>query len=129
MALDKQPSTDSITLVTFRLPVGSGAAQVQLVGDFNDWTPQTMAPSNGGGHELTVPLHPGRSYRFHYLLDGERWENDWQADNYVPNLYGGDDSLIDLTPTHTHTHTATAKAGSAATTRKRAARPKTPESA
>jgi 1,4-alpha-glucan branching enzyme len=99
MALDKQPSTDGVTLVTFRLPAESGADRVQLVGEFSDWTPLAMVPSNGGGHELTLPLQRGRSYRFRYLLDGERWENDWQADDYEPNYYGGDDSVIDLTPT------------------------------
>ena len=34
---------------------------------------------------------------YRYLVDGERWENDWAADTYAPNDYGGDDSVVDLT--------------------------------
>jgi len=43
---------------------------------------------------VTVVLEPGRHYRFRYLLDGARWENDWVADAYVANEYGGDDSVV-----------------------------------
>jgi hypothetical protein len=50
-----------------------------------------------GGFSLTIELEPGRAYRFRYLLDGDRWENDWAADAYVPNEFGADDSLVDLT--------------------------------
>lgn len=73
-----------------------GAERADLLGDFNDWTPQPMERRDGT-FVTTVELSPGRTYRFRYLLDGERWENDWAADAYVPNEYGGDDSLIDLT--------------------------------
>jgi hypothetical protein len=34
--------------------------------------------------------------RFRYLLDGERWENDWTADAYVPNSFGSDDSVVEV---------------------------------
>ena len=46
---------------------------------------------------MTVGLDAGRAYRFRYLLDGQRWENDWAADAYQPNDFGGDDSVVDLT--------------------------------
>jgi hypothetical protein len=36
------------------------------------------------------------TYRFRYLVDGRSWENDWAADLYVPNGYGGDDSVVDV---------------------------------
>jgi hypothetical protein len=45
---------------------------------------------------VTVDLEAGRAYRFRYLLDGERWDNDWAADAYIPNSFGGDDSVVDL---------------------------------
>src|SRR5688572_12351442 len=98
MAIDKQPSSkNGTTRVTLRIPAEAGAATAQVLGDFNDWTPTDMGPSDDGGYELALDLEKGRSYRFRYLLDNRRWENDWQADSYVPNEYGGDDSLIDLT--------------------------------
>ena len=46
---------------------------------------------------MTVSLDAGRAYRFRYLLDGQRWDNDWAADAYQPNDFGGDDSVVDLT--------------------------------
>ena len=46
---------------------------------------------------MTVDLNAGRAYRFRYLLDGKRWYNDWAADAYVRNDFGGDDSVVDLT--------------------------------
>ena len=56
-----------------------------------------MSEADGGGFCAVVELERGRSYRFRYHLDGERWENDWAADGYVGNEYGGDDSVVDLT--------------------------------
>ena len=41
----------------------------------------------------TISFRPG-VYRYRYLLDGTRWENAWDADDYVPNPYGGDDSVV-----------------------------------
>jgi hypothetical protein len=43
-----------------------------------------------------MSLEPGRRYRYRYLADGERWINDWAADDYQPNPYGGDDSVVCL---------------------------------
>ena len=97
MAVDKQPATNGMTLVTFRIPAEAGATTAQVLGDFNGWSPTDLQPSPTGGYELSLELESGRTYRFRYLLDEVRWENDWQADSYVPNEYGGDDSLIDLT--------------------------------
>ncbi len=84
-------------LVTFRLPRSVGAQAATVVGEFNGWSPDAhpMAPEDDA-FVARIPLEPGRAYRYRYLLDGERWENDWWADAYVPNEYGGDDSLIDL---------------------------------
>jgi hypothetical protein len=97
MALAKHPGNNGTTDVTFRPPAASGAQKVQLLGEFNDWTPAAMDPSADGGHQLTVPLVAGRTCRFRYLIDGERWENDRQADDCVANEFGGNDSVIDLT--------------------------------
>jgi 1,4-alpha-glucan branching enzyme len=83
-------------VVEFRLP-DVAATSAAVVGEFNDWSP-TADPMvrDARGFVATIRLQPGRTYRFRYLLDGERWENDWQADDYVPNEFGGDDSVIDL---------------------------------
>ncbi len=36
----------------------------------------------------------GERHAFRYLLDSERWENDRNADGYIPNIYGSNDSII-----------------------------------
>ena len=84
--------------VTFKLPTEVHAKTAYLLGDFNDWDP-TVHPMNllkDGSFSVTISLKPGSSYRFRYLLDGERWENDWAADNYQPNDYGGEDSVVEV---------------------------------
>ena len=56
-----------------------------------------MRRDAAGGFSVTIELDAGRVYRFRYLLDGQRWDNDWAADAYVRNDFGGDDSVVDLT--------------------------------
>jgi 1,4-alpha-glucan branching enzyme len=87
-------------VVTFRLPPDVAADAACVVGEFNGWSTTSHPMTLGDdGFVAAIPLEPGRSYRFRYVLDGERWENDWAADAYVPNEFGGDDSVIDLTRT------------------------------
>jgi len=92
----KQLLKNGACKVTFVLPSDAGAEEVHLCGDFNDWSPTAtpMTRRKDGSFGATVVLEPGRAYRFRYLLDGVRWENDWAADVYVPNDYGGDDSVV-----------------------------------
>jgi 1,4-alpha-glucan branching enzyme len=69
---------------------------VALCGEFNGWDPTAhpMKRQQGGRFALTLSLATGQTYRFRYLLDGTRWENDPTADAYVPNPYGSEDSVI-----------------------------------
>ncbi len=82
--------------VTFTLPAEVQASTVALCGEFNQWSAEDIRLERGsdGCWRATIALEPGHGYRYRYLLDGERWENAWQADRYVPNSYGGDDSVI-----------------------------------
>jgi hypothetical protein len=94
------PIAPVVVDVVFRLPVAVGAQRAWVVGEFNGWSP-TAHPMAREGDELVarLALVPGRTYRYRYLLDGDRWENDWNADGYVPNGFGGEDSVLDLTAT------------------------------
>ena len=85
--------------VTFTVDPGVGAQTAAVCGDWNDWSADAdvMRRDAEGGFRLRVDLEAGRTYRFRYFLDGERWDNDWAADAYVPNSFGGDDSVVDLT--------------------------------
>lgn len=92
----KQHLKNGTCKVTFELPKAAGAELAHLCGDFNDWSPTAtpMTQRKDGSFRAVVALESGRSCRFRYLLDGNRWDNDWAADAYVPNDYGGDDSVV-----------------------------------
>jgi 1,4-alpha-glucan branching enzyme len=86
--------------VTFELPLDPWVERVNLVGEFNAWDTRSTPMTREGADahwKVTVELEAGRCYRFRYLVDGEKWLNDWQADDYVENPYGSDDSVLDLT--------------------------------
>ena len=82
--------------VTFELPAQINAETAALCGEFNEWDPtkNPLKRRRDGSFSLTISLKPGNEYRFRYLVDGERWENDWEADKYVPNEFGTEDSVI-----------------------------------
>lgn len=80
--------------VTFELP-GVEAANVAVVGDFNQWDPANgaMKRRKDGVWTKAVRLAPG-TYRFRYLADGEHWHNDPAADGYEPSEFGEDNGLL-----------------------------------
>lgn len=82
--------------VVFDLPPGLDVERAAVVGDFNDWSAQShvMEPTSDGRLEVRVHLDPGTRARFRYRIDDDRWENDWNADDYVSNEFGGEDSLL-----------------------------------
>lgn len=82
--------------VTFEFPAEAGAQSVALCGEFNDWDKDShpLKARKKGNFSLTLTLDAGKSYRFRYWVDGDRWENDWAADEYVPNSFGSEDSVV-----------------------------------
>jgi len=99
MSIQKHPGT-GLCDVTFRRRTTNGETHAAIVGDFNNWSSGDHQMTRvGDSWSLTVSLAPGRTYRFRYLIDGDRWENDWDADDYIDNAYGGQDSVVDLTVT------------------------------
>lgn len=96
MPVKNYSKTGAFCRVTFDLPAGIAAKKVSLCGDFNDWNPKTilMKKRKDGRWSITVSLKAGRDYRYKYLLDGMIWENDWDAERYVSNNFGSEDSLV-----------------------------------
>ena len=84
--------------VTFQLPKEAApeASNITLVGDFNSWdlngTP--LKKLKNGNFKVTLKLSRGNEYKYRYLIDSNRWENDWCADDYIPNSFGTEDSLV-----------------------------------
>ncbi|MBM4372819.1 MAG: isoamylase early set domain-containing protein [Deltaproteobacteria bacterium] len=84
--------------VTFDWSAEADARDVRLCGEWNGWSPEAnpMPQRKDGRFSTTVNLEAGRPYRFKYLVDGQRWENDHAADAYVPNPYGTTDSVVSV---------------------------------
>ena len=84
--------------VTFELPAEVNAQEVYLCGDFNQWNQDShpMKRRKDGSFSATISLKPGQQYRYKFFVDGERWENDWAAEAYIPNEHGSEDSVVNI---------------------------------
>lgn len=73
---------------------GKNAGTIFLVGDFNQWneTSHPLRRRETRDFELELEIPPGK-YRFKYLVDGVWW-NDPDAEEYAPNPWGSEDSVI-----------------------------------
>jgi hypothetical protein len=93
----RQVSKVVFALPRIELPEGVKAESVSLVGEFNDWDPTAMPMKLGkskASYRATVELEPSREYQFRYLVNGEQWLNDQQADGYAPNGYGDNNCVV-----------------------------------
>jgi hypothetical protein len=90
--------TSASCKVTFTIPkeAADGAREVSIAGDFNGWDKEAspMKRLKNGDFKVTLELPSNRDYVYRYCIDGCRWENDWRADEYRPNPYGSDDSVV-----------------------------------
>jgi len=86
--------------VTFRLlrEAAGDSLNVTIVGDFNDWdsSRSPMTRLENGDFVITMELEGKREYRFRYLINGRRWENDRYADKYARNESGVKSSVVIL---------------------------------
>ncbi len=87
----------SVCKVTFKIPADWADKKVSLVGDFNEWDPSANKLERKNGYwETTIRLKPETETKFRYFLDDGRWANDDEADSYVGNSYGSEDSLLKI---------------------------------
>ncbi|RNC83659.1 MAG: glycoside hydrolase [Balneola sp.] len=87
----------TVCKVTFTVPSEIVEKEVSLAGDFNDWDATAIKlEKKNGYYETELRLKPESEYRFKYLIDGETWENDYEADAYVANEFGTEDSLVTI---------------------------------
>lgn len=77
-------------------PLVENAKKIYLAGEFNDWnfSDTVLKKQKNGSFSTTLDLNPGSEYQYRYVLDGERWENDYDADKYVPSEVGVDNSVV-----------------------------------
>ena len=83
------------------------AASVCVAGCFNDWKPEdkSLHPAGDGRWVKETVLPPG-TYQYCLVVDGE-WMADPLAKDYVPNPYGGRNSVLKV-PSPEATHLAAA---------------------
>ena len=87
-----------ICKVTFRISeeVGKSAGTAYVVGEFNNWnffsTP--MKKLKKGAFTATLDLEKGKEYQFRYLLDKNNWQNDGDADKFVPTPFGDSQNSV-----------------------------------
>lgn len=53
-----------------------------------------MKKLKNGSFSVTLSLQAGNSYPFRYVLNGNTWVNDEEADSYLPNEYGEENSVV-----------------------------------
>lgn len=100
MSLKKQVlKSKPVCKVTFRVSkeVAGGAETVSLVGDFNNWdvSASPMNKLKSGEFTSMVELEKGKSYEFRYLVDGKDWYNEAEADRFIANSFGAENSVVE----------------------------------
>lgn len=94
----KYLKTKPVCKVTFRLPkeAAVSASSVFLVGDFNNWDAKKtpMKSLKNGEFKVTVDLELNKEYQFRYYIDNNKWSNDFNADKYVPTIYGDSENSV-----------------------------------
>ena len=82
--------------VTFKVPADLEAETAVVIGEFNSWDPEAnpLKKRKDGSLSTTLSLEAGQEYRFRYLLDGNRWLNDSDADREELNRFGSKDCVI-----------------------------------
>ena len=71
--------------------------KIGVVGEFNNWDtakPINMTKKKDGVYSATVELPLGKNVEFRYLVDGEQWLNDQDADGSVQTPFGSENSVV-----------------------------------
>ena len=71
---------------------------VKIAGEFNDWIPDRGIKTFNGNGDLKKELYvtPGQ-YQYRIVVDG-KWQDDPYNPNRVKNKFGGNNSLLNITP-------------------------------
>ena len=76
----------------------SDVTSAALLGDFNDWQAIEMKfHKKTQSFKTKVRLPKDGVFHFRYLLNETEWENDYKADQYLPNVFGSENSVVRTT--------------------------------
>jgi hypothetical protein len=77
-----------------------GAKSVTVAGDFNDWDSEATALRDTDGDGVwtgLIALRPGM-HKYMFVVNGERWVTDPEAERYVDDGFGMRNAVIAITP-------------------------------
>jgi len=100
MSLRKQfLKSKPICKVTFSIDKSEveEANEVKVLGSFNNWNVEEgveMKKFKNGNFKATIDLAIEAEYEFKYLVDGDIWMNDAEADKYVNNGITAEDNSV-----------------------------------
>jgi 1,4-alpha-glucan branching enzyme len=99
MSIKKQfLKSKPVCKVSFRISEeeANGAKKIQVLGDFNNWNKKAtpMKKLKSGDFTQTIELETGKEYQFRYLLDGELWINESEADGKVANEFNSENDVV-----------------------------------
>ncbi len=96
--LHKKPLGGKKVQVTFSMPALPDVESLTVCSEFNGWSPTAtpMLRAADGSWSVVLALDEGKSYRYRYRDERGNWHNDWHADWYIPNEFGTEDSVLDL---------------------------------
>jgi 1,4-alpha-glucan branching enzyme len=99
MSIKKQYiKTKPVCKVTFILAkdIVAAADRVNLTGDFNNWDLESipMKKTKNGEFTASLELEKGHEYQFKYVIDGQAWINENEADKFVHNEFHSDNSVV-----------------------------------
>jgi hypothetical protein len=75
-----------------------GAQRVELLGDFNNWTPgavRLQGPDASGHWTASVELPEGH-YEYQFLVNGKTWVTDPNATTHRPDGFGRENAVVDV---------------------------------
>ncbi|HED05237.1 MAG TPA: glycoside hydrolase family 13 [Ignavibacteria bacterium] len=85
--------------ITFTLPdyLEKAFDSASVVGDFNNWDSEVNKMKKNkrtGLYSTIVELEAGREYRFRYVVNGNIWLNDPDADMFEPTSFGDSENCV-----------------------------------
>ena len=95
----KAETKATTTKVTFTLPKEAvqTAKTVAVIGEFNNWDivkGTELKKQKDGSFSTMLELEAGKEYQYRFLINGEVWENAWDAPKYVETSFGTFNSVV-----------------------------------
>lgn len=96
--LSKRKLAKGKVRVTFTAPAWEGVTQLNVAGDFNNWstTEHPLAQGADGSWSAALSLDGGKKYQYRFVANGSDWRDDEAADEFSTNEYGSRNCIVNL---------------------------------